>query len=188
MPKVPATTKLPNIVLVVGESLAASHLSLYGYERDTSPRLQALQTQGQLVALRDATVMGPNTRTSVPYIFTGLEGPDPDGRVFRAPTILEYAKARGYHTAFVSAQEESWGNFDVLFHEGVDTFRTGIEFAPEVDVLKGADDLVVLEQGVLPLLRSLPEPFFVVLHMDGSHLPYGTTPRPRTRCSSPRMG
>ncbi|HEX7603568.1 MAG TPA: phosphoethanolamine transferase [Polyangiaceae bacterium] len=188
VPKAPATTPLPNIVLVVGESLAASHLSLYGYDRDTSPRLAALQAQGQLVALRDAAVMGPNTRTSVPYILTGLEGPDPDGRVFRAPTVLEYAKARGYHTAFVSAQEEAWGNFDVLFREGVDTFRTGIEFAPEVDVLKGADDLVVLEQGVLPLLRSLPQPFFVVLHMDGSHLPYRDHSPPSHKVFLPEDG
>ena len=172
VPRSPATTRLPNIILVVGESLAASHLSVYGYDRDTSPRLHALQGTGQLLALQDAAVMGPNTRTSVPYILTGLEGPDPEGRVFRAPTVLEYAKSRGYHTAFVSAQDESWGNFHILFGEGVDTFRTGIEFAPEVDVLKGADDLVVLERGVLPLLHSLAEPFFVVLHMDGSHLPY----------------
>lgn len=188
VPKAPATTPLPNIVLVIGESLAASHLSLYGYGRETSPRLQALQADGNVIALRDAAVMGPNTRTSVPYILTGLEGPDPDGRVFRAPTVLEYAKARGYHTAFVSAQEEAWGNFDVLFHEGADTFRTGIEFAPEVDVLKGADDLVVLDQGVLPLIRSFAEPFFLVLHMDGSHLPYGAHSPPSQKVFLPEDG
>lgn len=188
VPRSPATTPLPNIVLVIGESLAASHLSLYGYERDTSPRLQGLQGKGELLALQDAAVMGPNTRTSVPYILTGLEGPDPGGRVFRAPTMLEYAKSRGYHTAFVSAQDESWSNFHVLFGEGVDTFRTGIEFAPEVDVLKGADDLVVLERGVLPLIRSLAEPFFVVLHMDGSHLPYRDHSPPSHKVFLPEDG
>ena len=172
VPPMPEPRERPNIVLVVGESLAASHLGLYGYERDTSPRLQAIRGSGALVALQDATVMGPNTRTSVPYILTGLEGPDVTGRIFRAPTVLEYAKARGYHTAFVSAQEESWGNFDVLFREGADTFRTGIEFAADVDVMRGADDINVLEQGVLPVLRSIPEPFFLVLHMNGSHAPY----------------
>jgi len=40
-------------------------------------------------------------------------------------------------------------------------------------VLKGGDDLVVLEQGVLPAIQSLVEPFFLVVHMDGSHVPYG---------------
>ena len=116
--------------------------------------------------------MGPHTRTSVPYIMTGLAGPDPNGRVFRAPTITEYAKARGYHTAFISAQEESWGDLDAMLREGADVFKTGIAFAPTVDVLKGGDDLVVLEQGVLPQVRTLQEPFFLVVHMDGSHLPY----------------
>ncbi len=164
---------LPNVVLVVGESLAASHLTLYGYDKPTTPRLQALADRSQLHAFTDAVVSGPHTRTSVPYIMTGLAGPDPDGRVFRAPTVTQYAKAHGYHTAFVSAQEESWGALDALLREGADTFRTGIEFASHVDVMKGADDLVVLERAVLPTIRSLPEPFFLVVHMDGSHLPYG---------------
>jgi hypothetical protein len=164
---------LPNIVLVLGESLAASHLGLYGYDKPTTPRLQELADRQELLAFSDAVVMGPHTRTSLPYIMTGLAGPDPNGRVFRAPTVTQYAKARGYHTAFVSAQEESWGDLDALLREGADSFRSGIEFASHVDVLKGADDLVVLEQGVLPAIRSLAEPFFLVVHMDGSHLPYG---------------
>lgn len=172
-PRRPDAAPSPNIVLVIGESLAASHLTLYGYERETTPRLQALHDRGDLVALRDAVVMGPHTRTSVPYIMTGLAGPDPGGRVFGAPNVMEYAKARGYHTAFVSAQEESWGDLDAILREGADSFRTGIHFAPEVDVLKGSDDLVVLEEGVLPALRALPEPFLLVVHMDGSHVPYG---------------
>ena len=178
VPSVPMPTDgapsapLPNIVLVLGESLVASHLSLYGYDRPTTPRLQALADRGELVTFVDAAVMGPHTRTSLPYIMTGLSGPDPGGRVLLAPTVTQYAKARGYHTAFISAQEESWGDLDSLLREGTDTFRTGIEFAPHVDVLKGADDLVVLEEGVLPAIRSLAEPFFLVVHMDGSHMPY----------------
>lgn len=169
---VPGAAPLPNIVLVLGESLAASHLTLYGYERDTTPRLQALYGKGDVVVMHDAVVMGPHTRTSVPYIMTGLAGPDPQGRVFGAPNVLQYAKARGYHTAFVSAQEESWGDLDAILREGADIFKSGLAFASNVDVLKGGDDLVVLEQGVLPTLRSLPEPFFLVVHMDGSHVPY----------------
>jgi glucan phosphoethanolaminetransferase (alkaline phosphatase superfamily) len=173
VPPAPTTEHLPNVVLIVGESLAASHLTLYGYDRETTPRLQALADRGEIVVLRDAVVMGPHTRTSVPYIMTGLAGPDPEGRVFGTPNVMEYAKARGYRTAFISAQEESWGALDSILREGADTFRTGIQFAPSVDVLKGCDDLVLLEKGVLPTLRALPEPFFLVVHMDGSHVPYG---------------
>jgi glucan phosphoethanolaminetransferase (alkaline phosphatase superfamily) len=189
LPRVPASSEpLPNIVLVLGESLAASHLTLYGYERDTTPRLRSLADRSELIALRDAVVMGPQTRASVPYIVTGLAGPDPDGRVFSAPTMMEYAKARGYHTAFVSAQEESWGDLDGILRRGADSFRTGIQFAPNVDVLKGSDDLVVLEQGVLPTLRTIAEPFFVVLHMDGSHMPYGHHSPPSRKVFLPEDG
>lgn len=175
----------PNVVLVLGESLAASHLTFYGYERDTSPRLQRLFDEQAFVAFRDATVMGPNTRTSLPYIFTGVEGPDAHGRVFRAPTLLEYAKARGYHTAFISAQEESWGSLDVFFREGADTFRSGIAFAANVDVMDGADDIDVLERGVLPTLQTIAEPFFIVLHMNGGHAPYAYHSRPTSKVFLP---
>ena len=178
----------PNIVLVLGESLVASHLSFYGYGRDTSPRLERLFEQKAFVAFNDATVMGPSTRTSVPYILTGLEGPDVHGRVFRAPTVLEYARARGYHTAFISAQDEGWGNFDVLFREGADTFRSGIAFASSVDVMRGADDIDVLEQGVLPAVRTLAEPFFVVLHMNGGHAPYAEHSRAASKAFLPEDG
>lgn len=165
--------KRPNIVLIVGESLAASHMSLYGYERPTTPRLDQLAQVGAVLPFRDAVVMGPNTRTSVPYILTGLSGPDPTGRVLRAPTVLAYAKSRGYHTAVVSAQEEGWGNLEALFRASADTFESGLHFAANVDIFKGGDDLAVLEQGVLPRLKALQEPFLLVLHMDGSHLNYG---------------
>lgn len=173
LPPKPPEEPLPNIVLVIGESLAASHLSVYGYERDTSPNLKRLADEQKIVVLKQATVMGPVTRASVPYVLTGLHGPDPAGRVLDAPTVLEYAKARGYHTAFVSAQEESWGGLDELYRRGADSFRMGINFAPQVDVLKGSDDFVVLEHGLLPTIRTIREPFFVIAHMDGSHLPYG---------------
>ena len=180
--------KRPNVVLVLGESLAASHLTVYGYERDTSPRLGLLADAGRMVVMRDASVMGPNTRASLPYILTGLEGPDAEGRVIAAPTVLDYARARGYHTAFISAQEESWGSFDVLFRAGTDVFRSGIAFAPAVDVMDGADDLDVLEQGALPVLRTLPEPFFVVLHMNGGHAPYGHHSRRSCKVFLPEDG
>jgi len=188
LPERKATERLPNLVLVLGESLAASHLSVYGYERDTTPRLRALADAGAMVVFRDAVVMGPHTRTSVPYIVTGLAGPDPNGRVFGAPNVLEYAHARGYHTAYVSAQDESWGDLDAILRPGADSFKTGLAFAPNVDVLKGSDDLVVLERGVLPTLRSLPEPFLLVVHMDGSHVPYSNHSPPAYKVWSETEG
>ena len=35
-----------NVVLVVIDTLRADHLGLYGYDRDTSPRLEALASEG----------------------------------------------------------------------------------------------------------------------------------------------
>ena len=39
-----------------------------------------------------------------------------------------------------------------MLREGADIFKTGIAFAPQVDVLKGSDDLV------MRLINEIPEP------------------------------
>lgn len=166
-------SSLPDIVWVIGESLVREHMSLYGYGRATTPALVNLHESGRLRAFRDVIAAGTRTRSSVPMILTGLQGADPNGSILRRPTIFDYAKARGYHTAFISAQEMSWGNLDELFlRRNVDLLRSGADFDSRADVLKGADDAVVFHDGVIPWLRETPSPRFLVIQMDGSHYPY----------------
>jgi glucan phosphoethanolaminetransferase (alkaline phosphatase superfamily) len=142
-----------NIILIIGEATNLGNMSLYGYSRNTTPSLVALQAEGKLVALKNAVSVGNKTNLSVPYLLTGLEGPDPNGRFYRAPNIFDYAKALGYSTALISAQDFHWGHLDkILIDRNVDLFRDGSSFSPKVDVLKGADDMQVFEKGVLPFI------------------------------------
>jgi len=62
----------PLIVLVVGETARAANFGLGGYGRDTTPRLQALLGQGDMVYFSDVTSCGTNTQTSVPCMFSPL--------------------------------------------------------------------------------------------------------------------
>ena len=166
----------PNIVLVIGESLTESHMGLYGYERDTTPNLDQLEQQGRLLALKNAVSIGTRTISSVPHLLVGLQGIDPEGKLFAMPSIFNYAKAAGYRTGFITAQEFKWRDVDQLFiDQDVNVYKNGSDFSADVDILTGADDMAVLEKGILPFLKEAqqkPQPYLLVVQMNGSHYPY----------------
>jgi hypothetical protein len=63
------TDSLPNIILLGSDGLDATHLSAYGYERDTTPHMNA-RLEGALVA-ENAFPNGGTTAGSVASILTG---------------------------------------------------------------------------------------------------------------------
>ncbi|MEY4065753.1 MAG: hypothetical protein RIR26_1961 [Pseudomonadota bacterium] len=163
----------PSVIWVVGESLVASRTSLYGYERKTTEFLLKEWQEERLVRFNNAVSIGTVTRISVPYLFFGLQGPDKDGRLYRSPSIFDFAKKAGLRTAYIGAQELRWGNQDkIIINENVDWYRSGIDFDRNAAVSKGAEDFKVLTEGAIPYLKTVQSPFFLALHMDGSHYPY----------------
>lgn len=167
--------KMPNILWIIGESVAKSHMSLYGYTRKTTPNLDTLRDTGNLIPFQNVVSIGPHTLISVPYMLVGRQHIDPEGIIYSSPNIFEYAKERGYHTAFISSQDLRWKNFDQLSGKNVVNFyRAGTDFSSNVSVAKGADDLKVLNLAIIPHLDQIHEPFLMVAHMDGSHYPYNT--------------
>ena len=129
--------------------MITSHMSLYGYQRDTTPNLKKLFQKKVLVAFKNAVSIGTKTLTSLPYMLVGLQGIDPDGLFFSYPTIFNYAKAAGYHTAYISAQDIQWGRLDkFIIDKDVDHYRSGVDYNPSTNVSKGTDDLVMLEKAI----------------------------------------
>ncbi len=175
-PSQKSVNHLPNIIYIVGESLTLSHMGIYGYERKTTPQLAQLEKQKQLIKYTNALSIGTHTRLSVPYMLVGIEGIDPKGRIYQTPSVFNYAKARGYTTAFISAQDTRWGHIKDLFvDEDVDYFWHGVNMNKNASVHKGADDMRVLNEIAMPYIDKVGQqkmPFFLVLQMDGSHYPY----------------
>lgn len=66
---VPRTSGPPNVVLIVLDTLRADHLGCYGYDRDTSPRLDAFAEDSTRYSRSFATA--PWTLPSHASIFTG---------------------------------------------------------------------------------------------------------------------
>jgi arylsulfatase A-like enzyme len=60
----------PNVILITLDTVRADHLSLYGYERDTSPNLKRLAQEATVYT--NAISPGNMTLSSHASIFTGL--------------------------------------------------------------------------------------------------------------------
>lgn len=171
--KIDTATGTQAVILIIGESTCLTHMSLYGYPRKTTPFLDSLQKTGRLIAFTNAVSVGNKTNLSVPYLLTGLEGPDPTGRFYNTPTLFAYAKASGRTTAFLTAQDFKWGHMDkILIDRNVDLFLDGSTQSANVDVLDGIDDMQLLNMIIHPFLDTVRAPFLLVLQMNGSHYPY----------------
>ena len=103
----------PNVLVIVMDTVRADHLSLYGYERDTSPNLRALAQDA--VVYTHAQSAADITLTSHASLFTGTY-PSWHGAYCKAPeasygrpllksvpTLAEILKGQGYTTLGVAS-------------------------------------------------------------------------------------
>jgi arylsulfatase A-like enzyme len=97
----------PNVIVIVVDTLRADHLSLYGYDRDTSPYLAQLAQEG--VVFDNAIAVSSWTLPSHAAMLTGLSPLESrtDGWTDilsgRFPNLGDAMSKRGYRTAAVSA-------------------------------------------------------------------------------------
>lgn len=116
----------PNVVIVVIDTLRADHLGCYGYERPTSPYIDALAARG----VRFANAHAPSswTAASVASILTGLypaeHGVETSTSVLndQVPTIVEAFRRARYATAGLSANPVFVGP-EMGFTRGFDRFE-----------------------------------------------------------------
>ncbi|RMH03699.1 MAG: hypothetical protein D6702_05265 [Planctomycetota bacterium] len=117
----------PNIAVLLIDTLRADRLGCYGYERPTSPEIDALAARG--TRFEAAYAQASWTRPSVASLMTSLY---PDSHDIRGdydvlpaglPTLAQVLKARGYHTAGFSANPQVSPLYG--FDRGFDVFGRG---------------------------------------------------------------
>ena len=122
-----------NVILVVVDALRADHLGCYGYERETSPNIDAFAREGTVFT--NAYAQGSRTKEATASLVTSLypsthrvwqiSAAIPEG----TPTLPALMKGEGYRTAVLSANPLVSPTFG--FGYGVDSFyvdRTGPQF------------------------------------------------------------
>lgn len=160
-----------NLILISVDTLRADHLSAYGYERSTSPRLDAWAASNAVV-FEQAIAQAPTTLPSHTSMLTGVDalrhGTNHQPAQASLTTLAELLRAEGYATLARTGGGYLHPRYGL--HQGFDAYRYW---------LYGHDRDAELEDGIDASLRWIERyqdrPFFLFLHTYEVHAPY----RPR---------
>jgi arylsulfatase len=179
----PEPAPRPSIVFISIDTLAARHTSLYGYPRETTPRLAAFAEQSTVFerCASNAPWTAPSYMAAMTGVYSSsfrmdLEGGTkgegspylhklPESRL----TVAEALRARGYRTA---------GFFDVLLLGARFGFGQGFEryddSAARIDATDPTGGLRHIVPNALSWLdeREGDEPYFLFVHAYDVHGPY----------------
>ena len=181
--------RVPNIVLVIGESYNKHHSQLYGYDKPTTPRQMALQDEGSLVAFTDV-VSSWNLTSFVFKHMMSLYAVGDSGEWCDKPLFPEVFRKAGYHVTFVTNQ------FEPKAKEAVYDFSGGFflndpelsqrQFDSRSTRTHRFDDGVLKEYDALK--DSTISHNLVILHLMGSHVDYRARyPQKRQTVFAPQM-
>lgn len=171
-----------NIVYILVDTLRADHLGCYGYDRDTSPRMDQAAAAG--FVFNNMISVCPWTNPAIVSLFTGLYPqsifpPVPHGRAIRlnlpleVDTMAEILQANGYATLAVVDHPgiNEKHNFSQGFDQYVDPFKeegwhewSGTDPA---DVFTACDRLLEQHQD---------SSFLLYVHVIWPHVPYDAGP------------
>lgn len=95
------------IVIILGESFAKSHSSLYGYSKETNPFLSQLQISGNLIVFNDVLSPAENTNDAFKQILSCYDSSVNPHKYqwYESPSVLEALISVNYRTHWVSNQE-----------------------------------------------------------------------------------
>ncbi|MEO2167930.1 MAG: sulfatase, partial [bacterium] len=160
----------PNILLYLMDTLRADHTSAQGYERRTTPRLDAIASEGTL--FEQASSTAPVTRPSTASILTSLFPSQTHARLNQGlsdepETLAEILRQQGWSTwAFVANGNVFAPSFG--FDQGFDRFET--IRGKNLDNHAHTGEINDL---IFPLLQAqADEPFFLYVHAVDPHSPY----------------
>jgi len=165
----PERPPLPDLLIISIDTLRADHLSSYGYERPTTPNLDALAAEG--ILFERAYSHSPKTAISHMSLMTGLH---PEAHGVRQwteeegqrlsdgiPTLATILSEHGYQTAAHTAGGHMRG--ELGFDQGFDAF----------EVIPGLGGSIALAVNrITEFARDRERPFFFFLHTYFVHDPY----------------
>lgn len=104
-----------NIVILLGESFSKSHSSLYGYQKQTNPRLSLYVEDSSMVVFSQAKSPATSTTQTFKYILNNHTRQDEEHGVkwYESTSIIEALQSAGYHATWISNQAEN-GIYDNL--------------------------------------------------------------------------
>jgi glucan phosphoethanolaminetransferase (alkaline phosphatase superfamily) len=164
-----------NVVLVLTESVRAdAHCSAEADDCPVAPRTnEAASGRLPLLQLRSNA---STTAISLAVLWTGLEPTAGREALHEAPSVFDFAHAAGLETAYWTSHHMMFANSRLWVQDLPTRFQCGAtDLDPLADIdLGGGDELLV--ERVKDELPRLREPFFAIVHVGNTHLPYRVDP------------
>jgi choline-sulfatase len=173
----------PDVLLVVLDTVRADHLSSYGYERNTSPRLDALARAG--VLFEDVTAPAPWTWPSHASIFTGkppwVHGARlvPDAAAAEAEPLARFGMAVGRLRDDLPTLAERFAEHG--YRTGAIVVNDWLD--PELGLLRGFESTQHVDRDAAifePARRSIgsddERPLFLFVNVMTAHSPFRDGP------------
>lgn len=149
-------------VLIIGESVRRDHLSLYGYEHDTTPNLN--RRKPQMLIFNQAYSPAPVTILSVPVSLANISFAQMQDKTHYADNIIALANHAGFETYWLSNQGKTNKSTSVISTiASMAKHKKWNEFVGyDEELLDYFDDAINAETKKKKL---------IVLHTYGSHEP-----------------
>lgn len=151
------------VVLMLSESINRDNLSLYGYPRQTTPELQALQkaSGSQMTVLRNAWSVDASTLPALRNFFS-FGAPDSQN----SHHLIALAKASGYKVWWISNHDDI--AIDQQHAQLADTVQMINRIPGRSSLSLDGEMLDELKEA----LETSTERKFIVVHMQGAHPHY----------------
>lgn len=152
------------IAIIMNESLTFDRMSLFGYERKTTPRLELLKTDRHFVFKRGFSA-GIGTRSTFYSFWNGIRDPRNEMEYMKQTTnLFRLAREHGFRTTILSAQRSN-------LLQGV-----GTQYVDHLVTFEAAGPLYesLHDEMFEELMRKIEfkEKNFIVLHLRSAHGPY----------------
>ncbi|MBA0183228.1 phosphoethanolamine transferase CptA [Pectobacterium versatile] len=158
------------LVLVIGESTTSSRMSLYGYGRQTTPRLDALRkSDANLVVFNDVVTSRPYTIEILQQALTFADEQQPDLYLSK-PSLMNMMKQAGYKTFWITNQQTMTKRNTLLTVFSQQTDEQFYMNNQRTQSARQYDDVVFA-----PFEKVLTDPAekkFIVVHLLGTHMKY----------------
>lgn len=171
--KIKGTPEKMNILFVLGESLTPNHMSLYGYQRDTTPYLKSIANDPNFIFTK-ALSSGVSSDIAVAMFFNNTYGLGGTKYIYSGENCLfNLAKEQGFHTKFYSAQSAQQLRYinSSICPKYIEDLKSLDDLDPNIEDTNAADDLILVEE-LKKMDMGSKKNQFVVLHMRGTHAPF----------------
>lgn len=165
----------PLVIVIIGESTTRNHFGLYGYPRNTTPKLDKMRDD--LIVFED--VITPTAHT-IPAVMGALCSEKlKAGEInCNAATMIDIARGAGYKVSWISNQTQIGFDDSSIVHLGKSADKA-IFVNQDVSSAGEADRNVSLDAKVLAPLKTIianvektGEKNMVFIHLMGAHFTY----------------